>query len=61
MFFSVHYVKTISVRSHPLLLVSNISCPLNVKKFAAQASLLPRFQKINGGNALGRVTQTPFL
>lgn len=49
MFYSVHYVKITSVRSHPLLLVSNISCPLNVKKFAAQASRLPWFQKINEG------------
>lgn len=49
MFYNVQYIKTISVRSHPLLLVSNISCPFNVKKFAAQACLLPWFQKMNGG------------
>lgn len=55
MFYSVDDVKIISVRSHPLLLVSNISCPLNVKKFAAKASLLSWFQKINGDkhSALG--------
>lgn len=51
MFYSVRYVKTISVRCHPLLLVSNISCPFNVKKFPAKACLLPWFQKINGGKS----------
>lgn len=55
MFYNVQYVKTISVRNHPLLLVSKIFCLFNVKKFAAQACLLPWFQKINGGkcSALG--------
>lgn len=51
MLYSVQYVKTISVRCHPLLLVSNISCPFNVKKFPARACLLPWFQKINGGKS----------
>lgn len=49
MFYNIQYVKTISVRSHPLLLVANVSCPFDVKKHAAQACLLPWFQKINGG------------
>ena len=49
MFYNVQYVKATSVRSHPLPLVSNISCSFNVKKFAAQACLLPWFQKRNGG------------
>lgn len=49
MFYVVQYIKTTSVRCHTLMLVSNLSCPFKVKKNAAQAYLLPWFQKINGG------------
>lgn len=68
MFYSAQYVKTISGRSHPLLLVSNVSCPFKVKKFAAWACLLAQVSKDKWRwvqcprfNALGRMNRTPFL
>lgn len=54
MFNNMQYAKTIALRSHPLLLVSNASCPFDEKIFAAWAYLLPWFQRRSGGecNAL---------